>query len=188
MPVYKDKRRNSDTSLKNMYVLLGGFQDTKEIIPVKMEVKELSDAPNKLYMFVSLYPIEKVAVDHTQLDHKGSSYALATLRNSTSTIDTISISQFVKNINPLDKDFLKYCPDKMLSKEQRLSKYKAIEVEKLVEKNKQSISKGSGADVSKIRRGKNATPKTGNVTTSPVPSQQKTQKKNTSKKGGFWGL
>lgn len=52
----------------------------------------------------------------------------------------------------------------------------------------QAIKQGSGADVSKIRRGQNATSQTGNVKTPQASKAKTTQKKNTSRKGGFWGL
>lgn len=183
---HADKRVVEDSSLKNMYVLLGAFQDEKAIIPVKMEVKELRDAPNKLYMYVSLYPIEKVAVDNTRLDRKGSSRALATFDKSIATLDTISIPQLVKNINPLDEDFLKYCPDMMLDEAQQAAKYHAIEEDKKKMKNKESLSIGSGRDPSTLPKGAGtskpapAAPNGGNV--------NKNTKKNAPKKGGFWGL
>ena len=186
--VHADKRVVEDSSLKNMYVLLGAFQEEEEaIIPVKMEVKELRDAPNKLYMYVSLYPIEKVAVDNTRLDRKGSSRALATSDKNITTLDIISIPQLVKNINPLDEDFLKYCPDMMLNEAQQAAKYHAIEEDKQKMKNKLSLSIGSGRDPSTLPKAGAGTSKSAPIAPTNV-NVNKNTKKNVPKKGGFWGM
>ena len=183
---HTDKRRISDPSLKRMYVLMSAFQDEKNIIPVKMEIKELNNKPNKLYLFVSLYPIEKTAIV-APFDRKGSTSAPTVFDKGNFVFTNISIPQLVININPKDGDFLKYCPDMMLNEAQQAAKYVAIKKDNKTIKNKETLSVGSGRDISAVMRRQGQTSSSATTVTSGGNVKNNT-KKNLRKKGGFWGL
>lgn len=156
-----ENRYRKDSSVKRMFTLISGFKDDKNIVPVKLEVKEIENKvnkANKLYLAVALEPIQKATV-RTQIDHKGASYARVASFKDSSTLDNISISKFAKNINPVDGNFLKYFPDKMLSSEQKAAKAKALVAEEKYTKAKmtarelkQSIRNGTGKDVNEVQK------------------------------------
>ena len=48
-----------DMTLKNVYVLMSAFEDGDNIVPVKLEIKELADKNNTLYVAIALESIKK---------------------------------------------------------------------------------------------------------------------------------
>lgn len=187
-------RYGQDPTLKRVYTLMSGFKDEKIVVPVKLEVKELENKANKLYLAVALEPIQKAAI-LTQSDPKSSSYIPAASVEGSSTFDNISIPQFVKNINPIDGDFLKYLPDRFLNKQQIQAKMQALArqetyIARKIQREqtlKQAIKVGSGRKISAIMQPQRGT-STG-ATTAPIGDNVKNNtRKNVRKKGGFWGL
>ena len=101
----------TDPTLQNMYVLVSAFQNIDDIIPVKFEIKEFSDKQNALYIAVALESIKK-----DRIDAKGTSKnGVAQFANLSS---TISIVDFLKNVNPNDTNFTKYFPEQVRTEEQ----------------------------------------------------------------------
>ena len=100
-----------DETLKNVYVLCSAFRNKTEIVPVKLEIKEFSDKPNRLYVAITLESIKKDRFMATGVPIESDS-----LRNSPV---SISISELFSKINPEDTDFTKYIPDSMLANEQK---------------------------------------------------------------------
>lgn len=99
-----------DRTLKNVYVLCSAFETDTDIIPVKLEIKEFYDKPNRLYVAVALEGIKKDRVE---------SMGVPTNRSHVHTSPVnISISDLFAKINPLDIDFLKYIPKEFLDSEQ----------------------------------------------------------------------
>ena len=81
--------------------------------PVQLEVKEQYDNYNGLYLNVVLGQIKKEpAVVRKAIDGKNPN-GISLITDS-----TISLSQLFANVNTGDNKFLKYIPDKFLSKEQ----------------------------------------------------------------------
>ena len=101
--VHNKKDYKFDNTLKNVYVLISLFEDSGNIVPVKLEVKEFEDKTNKLYVAVALNEIKKAEVLVNRVDPVGE-VAHSTLSAN------ISISDLLKKINPEDKDFYKYIP------------------------------------------------------------------------------
>ena len=100
-----------DRTLKNVYVLCSAFENNTDIIPVKLEIKEFYDKPNRLYVAVALEGIKKDRVK---------SMGVPTNRSHIRTSPvTISIYDLFSNVNPIDVDFLKYIPTGFLSAEQK---------------------------------------------------------------------
>ncbi len=91
-----------DVTLKQMYVLCSAFLDGDTIIPVKMEIKEFIDKPNRLYVAVALEGIKKDRVVSMGVPNNRSHVRTSPV--------TISISEILKNVNLNDKDFVKYIP------------------------------------------------------------------------------
>ncbi len=48
-----------DITLKNVYVLCSAFDNGSDIVPVKLEIKEFMDKPNRLYVAVALESIKR---------------------------------------------------------------------------------------------------------------------------------
>lgn len=139
-------RYGASDDIKETLVLMGAFKDKNNVIPVKMEVRELKDVPNKLYLSVALCPIKiKEAAIPARLGFKPS-HAPATSAEITPNI--ISIHRLVEKINPLDKHFLKYFPDQMLDEAQKQAKTKALIEDvrrmayKVEQRNKKNAPKG----------------------------------------------
>lgn len=119
----------TDRTLKQMYVLCSAFIDGDTIIPVKLEVKEFTDKPNRLYVAVALEGIKRDRVVSMGVPNNRSHVRTSPV--------TISIRDLFSKINPKDRDFIKYIPDGFLTEEQ-------IKVKKDTAKNgisKYSISK-----------------------------------------------
>ncbi len=107
-----------DPSLKNVYVLMSAFEDSDNIIPVKLEIKEFKDKQNTLYVAVTLEEIKKAEVS------KSGSSTGEVAPNSRSA--NISIARIFEKINTSDQSFLKYVPDGFLSSEQIEAKKQAL--------------------------------------------------------------
>lgn len=120
--VHSDKyvgTKREDSNLKQMFVLLSAFEDGKFIVPVEFNIKEFSNHDkNKLYLSVTLQKIEADLMEHPP------QHNVAT-KNSKST-SAHSIADIIKNVNPLDKYFLKYVPESLLNAEQIIAKNEAI--------------------------------------------------------------
>ena len=87
------------------------FENGKDIIPVKLEVKEFIDKPNRLYVAVALEGIKKDRVVSVGVPNNRSHVRTSPV--------TISIHELFSKINPLDVDFLKYIPNGFLNAEQK---------------------------------------------------------------------
>ncbi len=125
-----DGTTQEDKRLDNVSVFLSAFSDGKNIIPVQLEIKKLSGTERVLYVTVAL---EKIEVD-----------VMGSPRNQSDSEEVLlptsiySISKLIENVNPEDKRFLKYIPDRFLSSEQREAKTSGseIEVDDIMEKFK----------------------------------------------------
>ncbi|MBQ2934440.1 MAG: DNA/RNA non-specific endonuclease [Clostridia bacterium] len=114
------KRENRN--LKQVYVLMSAFKDGDFIIPVEFNIKEFVDeVKNQLYVSVTL---QKMKANLMGTSSEQSSYHIPK-----STFN-YSLPDIIKNVNPADKEFLKYIPDELLSKEQKTSKSEALSQEK----------------------------------------------------------
>lgn len=103
-----------DRTLENVYVLFSAFENDTDIVPVKLEIKEFLDKPNRLYVAVALEGIKKDRVK---------SMGVPNIRSHVRTSPVnISISDLLQKINPKDVDFLKYIPNELLNDEQIKSK------------------------------------------------------------------
>lgn len=106
--------------LKRVYVLFSAFNDEGNMIPVQLEVKEYKDSNKKpkLYVVVTLNN-KKTGVAETGVP-QGNQAASRPVFN-------IKLADIIKDVNPSNGDFLMYLPDQMLSEEQRLAKWDAID-------------------------------------------------------------
>jgi hypothetical protein len=100
-----------DRTLKNFYVLCSVFENGTDVIPVKLEIKEFTDKPNRLYVAVALEGIKKDRVKSMGVPNNRSHVRTSPV--------TISIHELFSKINPLDVDFLKYIPNGFLNAEQK---------------------------------------------------------------------
>lgn len=91
-----------DLTLENVYVLVSAFQDGDSIVPVKLEIKQFSDKPNKLYVAVTSDKIKM-----TEVWKQGDTINGVT-QDSRSV--NISISDLFKKINPESQSLYKYIP------------------------------------------------------------------------------
>lgn len=90
---YKGTRRE-DPSLKSVYVLLSALKENENtIIPVQFEIKEFIDKENKLYLAVTLNKIE--------VNISGQTFAELSDENNPPLTSDISITEIIKNINPM---------------------------------------------------------------------------------------
>ena len=92
----------TDMTLKEVYVLASAFEDGGEIVPVKLEVKEFTDKQNTLYIAIALESIKK---DEVVAQGNTNNGVTQYPRSS-----NISISDLLRNVNPLDESFYKYIP------------------------------------------------------------------------------
>ena len=114
--------KRANRNLKQVYILMSALKDGEYIIPVEFNVKEFVDGTkNQLYISVTLH---KMKADLMAAPSEQSSY-----RTAKSTL-SYSLYDIIKNVNPADKEFLKYIPDELLSKEQQTSKNIALSQEK----------------------------------------------------------
>ncbi len=102
-----------DKTLKQVYVLVSAFNDSENIVPVKLEIKEFADKENSLYVAVALEDIKREGV----LKLRGTNGVAQNSRPS-----NISIAELFRNINPNDKNFTKYIPKQFLESEIEYSK------------------------------------------------------------------
>ena len=115
--------RYKDPNFDCMCVLASAFLHNDSIVPVKLEIKKLRHPKqNTLYIAVSRSPFEIKKATVVGLFNT----AVAVSTDPRVAYD-ISIRRFFKNVNTLDKDFIKYIPDGFLSMAQRVIKRKAIE-------------------------------------------------------------
>ena len=104
----------TDRTLKNVYVLCSAFENDVDVVPVKLEIKEFIDKPNRLYVAVALEGIKKDRVVSMGVPNNRSHVRTSPV--------TISIRDLFSKINPKDADFLKYIPNGFLNDEQIASK------------------------------------------------------------------
>ncbi len=121
------KDRYADTSRANArfeggYVLLGAFQDSENIIPVKLTIKKDAGYAGNLYVVVAMTKIKRTSV----LGSEGTTPDGAE-QSLPDTGSIYSLQQIIANVNTADGDFLKYLPDGFLSEEQIKAKQKAID-------------------------------------------------------------
>lgn len=107
-----------DSTLKNVYVLASAFEDGGEIVPVKLEVKEFNDKKNTLYIAIALESIKKDEFVRQEVA-KG---VAQQYRPSS----IISISDLLRNVNPLDESFYKYIPKMFFEDEKGTKKQFAL--------------------------------------------------------------
>lgn len=122
LEIHEDKAKGTpkeNQRLLQTYVLLSAFAEGKYITPVQFEIKQYIDNENRLYLAVALSKIEKTGVmDDTALPNGERTRLLP--------VSEYSISDFIKKINPSDKNFFKYIPDELLTDEQKKAKQNAI--------------------------------------------------------------
>ena len=116
--VHNKSEHKFDPTLDGMFVLMSAYQDGEFVVPVKLEVKKFKDKQNTLYVAISL---EKIKM--TELYARGDTKNGVTQRTRSV---NISIANIFKKINPSDKTFLKYIPDKFLTEVQLKAKNEAI--------------------------------------------------------------
>ncbi len=129
-----------DKSLKEMYVLVSAFEDGKDIVPVKLEIKEFNDRANKLYVAVALEGIKKNEVVKQENTNNSVTQALARSndevvksefanksRTDNSRSFNISLSQLLKKVNPKDQDFIKYIPKQFFEENKENLSLKNVE-------------------------------------------------------------
>lgn len=91
-----------DRTLENVYVMVSAFKDGDSLVPVKLEIKQFSDKPNKLYVAITSDKIKM-----TEVWKQGNTDNGVT-QNSRSV--NISISYLFKKINSENKGLYKYIP------------------------------------------------------------------------------
>ncbi len=121
---YKDTIRENER-FEGAYVLLGAFQDSEYVFPVKLEIKKETGETGNLYVVVALTKIEKTSVMGSEVPHSNEYDQPLPVTGS-----VYSLQQIASKINTEDADFLKYLPDAMLSEEQIIAKNKALEADK----------------------------------------------------------
>ena len=109
-----------DMTLKEVYVLASAFEDGGEIVPVKLEVKEFTDKQNTLYIAIALESIKKDEVVAQGNTNNG----VTQYPHSSN----ISISDLLRNVNPLDESFYKYIPKMFFDGEKGTKKQFALTV------------------------------------------------------------
>jgi hypothetical protein len=110
----------TDMTLKEVYVLASAFEDGGEIVPVKLEVKEFTDKQNTLYIAIALESIKK---DEVVAQGDTNNGVTQYPRSS-----NISISDLLRNVNPLDESFYKYIPKMFFEGENTPKKRYALPV------------------------------------------------------------
>lgn len=99
-----------DETLEMMYVLCSAFETEEEVIPVKLEIKEFKDKPNRLYVAISLNGIQKDRVISMGVPNSRSHVRTSPV--------IISVADLLSNINRNDASFVKYIPKQFLQEEQ----------------------------------------------------------------------
>ncbi len=114
-----------DINFEAGYVLFSAFKSEEHIIPVKLEIKQKKDVHNILYIVVSMTKIKRISVME-------SAFAGTEMPNIplSDTDSVYSLSHLVSEINPKDRDFLKYLPNQMLNAEQSKAKRLALKEDK----------------------------------------------------------
>lgn len=145
--------------IDSIYVLVSGFRDGNDIIPVRLTVKKYTDINkvSKLYVMISLNKIEADVMTYAHTGDKTPNMSHAPPASE------ISISEFFKNVNPNDGDLLKYIPDNFLSEAQLNGKHiaqnrektyieeKLAHNEKIADPDSENIQYSLG-DISKLAR------------------------------------
>lgn len=111
-------RENPD--LLQTYVLVSGYKDGENIVPVQLEVKEFRQRGKNLYMTVILTKIDLEVVDTGVPGETGNVPHLFSR-------SIIRLQQLFENVNVKDGRFLKYVPDGFLNAEQKAAKQIALE-------------------------------------------------------------
>ena len=88
--------------------MFGAFQDTENIIPVKLEIKKDIGNIGNLYLVVSMGKIKRISITEGGAASKD---ALA----APDTDSTYRIQDIVENVNPSDERLLKNLSDQMLN-------------------------------------------------------------------------
>ena len=88
------------------YVLLGAFQDSENIIPVKLTIKKDAGRDGNLYVVVAMTKIKRTSVMGSKSATHNSVEPSLPVTGS-----TYSLQQIISNVNTADADFLKYLPD-----------------------------------------------------------------------------
>ena len=139
---YADTPR-ADDRFEGAYVLIGAFQDSENIIPVKIEIKKEKGETGNLYVVVAMTKIERTSVTGSEVPN---SYEYDQPLPVTGS--AYSLQQIISKINPQDADFLKYIPDGMLSEEQIIAKKNAIAEENAKnEKLRREAGKQTGSTI-----------------------------------------
>ena len=110
----------ANPNLERVYVLFSAFKDGDSIIPIQLEIKKHSHEGGRLYMTVAMTKI-KADVVESSVGYKNN------LVHSLLSASKYSLSDIFKNVNELDKHFLKYIPDGFLTRGQQQAKQKAIQ-------------------------------------------------------------
>ena len=100
-------------------MLVSGFVDENNIIPVKLEVKEFWDKENTLHVAIALESINMDEIVKQEVATGG-------VARQYSPSSNISIAKIFEKINPTDKSFLKYIPDGFLNDKQKQAKQEAL--------------------------------------------------------------
>ena len=103
-----------DESLNKVYVLASAFVDGKDIIPVKLEVKEFFDKKSTLHVAIALESIEIDGIVKQETTQKK-------VARQYSPPSDISIAEYFQKINPSDKSFYKYIPEPFLTNRSQFS-------------------------------------------------------------------
>lgn len=122
---------------KQFYTLMSLLKDEETLIPVQFEIIEYLNNDNKLYVAVAMSKIaasdimeESISEKEKEVDVTGNTSLEEQDGTDLLSTSKYSIRDIFKNINPVDKLFLKYVPDKFLSEEQISAKREALEEEK----------------------------------------------------------
>lgn len=128
--IHDDKYKGTvreDKGLKNVYVMMGMFENKGSLYPVEIVVKNRVNGKNNLYMEVVLNAIDKIKGNEIS-----SKAAEKNQRHSPTTFPyEVNITDVIRNVNSEDAKFLKYFPKKMLSKEQLVNVEEATEKENI---------------------------------------------------------
>ena len=123
---HKDKYKGTtreDKTLLQTDVFLSAFSDGKDIVPVKMEVKEFKDKNNSLYVLITLEKIKTDKKIETEIVGQATQEESAPISYP---VSNIRITEIISKINTNDGTILKYLPDQMLDKKQLEGKRDAI--------------------------------------------------------------
>ena len=119
---HSDKYKGTELEnerIKSVSVLMGMMDNGETLIPVKMDIKEYTDIPGRLYVTVTTGEIKKVDV-RGMVERNNSNTP-----NLVSTF-TYNIQEVIKNVKQQDRHLLKYFPDQMLTDDQLAWKNDAI--------------------------------------------------------------